>query len=172
MESGTITAHKPTNHLRGDTSLSFVGTDHIIMEQDEQEGKEHLNGRELAPILSYTTSGFQFQCNVDTVRMRPYQDCINLIGAYCLTTTPVFQSVCDCHEKVKSVRDNLNSNWKSYINYCASWNGGNPLSQKCNEATNQILTNEYYVDADGNNQNVPLAVISGAARMWSYKWCP
>ena len=166
MESGTITAHKPANHLRGDATLPFVGTDYITT---EQEREEHPNRRELAPVLSYVKSGFQFTCNVNTTTLRPYKDCINLIGAYCLTTTPVFQSVCDCHEKVKSVRDNLNSNWKSYINSCASWISGSPTSQRCNDATNQILTNEYYVDEGGVNINVPLSVVRGAAHIWNWK---
>ena len=121
-----------------------------------------------APVLSYTKSGFLFTCNTNTTTLRPYQDCINLIGAYCLTTTPVFSSWSDCHSKIRSVRDNLNSNWKSYINYCAKFiTGGNPNSQRCNDATNQILTNEYYVMSDGTNVNVPLSVVRGAAYIWN-----
>ena len=119
-----------------------------------------------APVLSYIRSGFLFTCNTNTTTLRPYQDCINLIGAYCLTTTSVFSSWSDCHSKILSVRDNLNSNWKSYINSCAKFTGGNPTSQKCNDATNQILTNEYYVMSDGTNVNVPLSVVQGAAYIW------
>jgi hypothetical protein len=120
-----------------------------------------------APVLSLTKSGFLFTCNTNTTTLRPYQDCINLIGAYCLTTTPIFSSWSDCHSKVLSVRDNLNSNWKNYINSCAQFTGGNPTSQRCNDATNQILTNEYYVLSDGTNVNVPLSVVRGAAYIWS-----
>ena len=129
-------------------------------------GVESLSLKKRAPVLSYIRSGFLFTCNTNTTTLRPYQDCINLIGAYCLTTTSVFSSWSDCHSKILSVRDNLNSNWKSYINSCAQFTGGSPTLQRCNDATNQILTNEYYVMSDGTNVNVPLSVVQGAAYIW------
>ena len=157
MESGTITAHKPTNHLRGDTSLSFVGANHIIMEQDEQEGEEHPNGRELAlaPVLSFTMSESKFDCNVDTLWFHPYLGCVNLITAYCTNPSPVYVSDCDCIKKVNSVRDNLNLSWMMWINSCAIWNGGEPTSKRCNDASNLMLRSKKIIQADGTSIDVP-----------------
>lgn len=62
------------NHLRGNVTVSFTGV----------EGEEHdPTGRNLVLILSIAKDNFQFACNVNTVTGRPYQDCIDLIAAYC-----------------------------------------------------------------------------------------
>ena len=120
-----------------------------------------------AAVLTFTTLQYTFTCNTTPTTLRPYQDCINLISAYCQSESRVFFSWSDCHTKVLSVKDKLNSNWKSYINSCAMFAGGNPTSARCNNATNQILTNEYYVLSDGTNINVPLSVVEGAKYIWS-----
>jgi len=120
-----------------------------------------------AAVLTFTTLQYTFTCNTTPTTLRPYQDCINLISAYCQSESRVFFNWIDCHTKVLSVKDKLNSNWKSYINSCAMFAGGNPTSARCNNATNQILTNEYYVLSDGTNINVPLSVVEGAKYIWS-----
>ena len=99
MESGTINAHKPTNHLRGDPSSSFVRANHIITEQDEQEGEEHPNSRELAVVASFPTDFGTFTCQVEPISMRPYKTCVNTIAAFCQTSSPLFSTWAECHNK-------------------------------------------------------------------------
>jgi hypothetical protein len=184
MGGGVITAREPTNHLRGDASLSFVDADHIyIMEQDEQEGEEHPNGRELAPTLSIPLLGSQFTCKVTESTQRPYQDCINLIAAYCTDReytlesgekVKLFVSQCDCTKKVSAYILMLNSNWISWMSSCAKWyadgSTGNPTSAECITATNIILTGEYYMPLNGGPKVlVPKVVTEGIVPVWSYK---
>lgn len=186
MGGGVITAREPANHLRGDASLSFVDADHIyIMEQDEQEGEEHPNSRELAPTLSIPLLGSEFTCDVTKTTQRPFQDCINLIAAYCTDReytlesgeqVKLFVSQCDCTKKVSAYILMLNTNWKDWMSSCAKWytlsggRTGNPTSAECTKATNIIITREFYMPLDGGPQVlVPKALIQGIFPVWSYK---
>ena len=180
MGGGVITAREPTNHLRGDASLSFVDADHIyIMEQDEQEGEEHPNSRELAPILSSPVLESEFTCDVTKTTQRPFQDCINLIAAYCTDReytlesgeqVKLFVSQCDCTKKVSAYILMLNSNWKNWMFSCAKWYTGNPTSAECTKATDIIIDGESYMPSDGGPK-VPIsrALTQGIFPVWSYK---
>lgn len=77
----------------------------------------------------------------------------------------MFVSQCDCIKKVRTVRDQLNSNWKNYINSCAKFTGGDPTLERgsfCSFYSTSILVNEKYVLADGTNVEVPLTVLESA----------
>jgi hypothetical protein len=89
---------------------------------DHQEVGDNPMDRELAAVLTFTTAEFKFECNTSRDGW-PYQNCINLISAYCQTGSPVFTSITDCIMKVVSVKDRLISMWESYINACAKFLG-------------------------------------------------
>jgi hypothetical protein len=169
MESGTINAHKPTNHLRGgDPSSSFVRADHIITdEQDEQEGEEHPNSRELYVISSFATSFGTFTCRTDVSTGRPYQDCINTIAAFCQTTGPLFSVWSECHKQIFTVRDNLNSNWVNYVNSCARFAGGDPTSQACKDSTTNIINKEWVFVNATYQIRVPKSITDAIAPVWN-----
>jgi hypothetical protein len=167
MESGTINAHKPTNHLRGDPSSSFVRADHIITEQDEQEGEEHPNSRELGVVASFATSFGTFECCAyDPITGRPYQNCMNLTAEYCNTASTFFTTWGDCHLKIIAVRNKLNVNWVNYVNSCAKWLTGNPDSEACKTATNVILAKESSVLDGITMEPIPPAITKAIDYVW------
>ena len=98
------------------------------------------------PTLSYPTQYGSFSCSTSYPTQRPFQDCINLIGAYCKPLSPIFKSWSDCQAKILHVSIYLNSNWKGYVNSCARFAGlgGSSPSAGCTIATNIILTGEFY----------------------------
>ena len=122
--------------------------------------------RELAAVLTFTTAEFKFECNTSRDGW-PYQNCINLISAYCQTGSPVFTSIKDCIMKVVSVWIRLHCTWKSYITDCAKFLGGNPNSSYCGNSTNYLLTNVYYILPDGTYEVVPVEVINAAQHIWN-----
>ncbi len=149
--------HLLINHLRRNATSIIV---------DHQEGGDNPMDRELAAVLTFVTLDYRFECHTTPDTLRPYIDCINLISAYCQSYSRIFISMNDCHTKIRMVRDRLNSNWKSWINSCFLCVGGNSTSQRCTNATNNLLTNGYYVLPDGTNVNVPLSVVKGAEYLY------
>lgn len=121
--------------------------------------------------VSFPTAYGTFSCSTEPSTKRPFQDCINLIAAYCQTTSPLFSTWSNCQSRVLSVRDVLNSNWKDYITSCAKFAGGNPASSACNAATTRILTLEYYFWYDDSNKQqqtlIPRSVVDTAAYIWN-----
>jgi len=170
MESGTINAHKPTNHLRGDPSSSFVRADHIITEQDEQEGEEHPNSRELAVVASFEKTYGSFWCPTNTTFERPYQSCMNTLASLCKPGSPLFSTWDNCHIGIVAVRDKLNQNWKNYVNSCAKWLTGksdSPTSDICKGNTTVIVLNETaYLDDGITTVPITRSVTDAIASVW------
>ena len=83
----------------------------------------------------------------------------------------MFVSQCDCIKKVRTARDQLNSNWKNYINSCAKFTGGDPTLERGSFCSFYSTSIKKYVLADGTNVNVPFSVVESANRMWTYS-CP
>ncbi len=118
-----------------------------------------------------TVAMYGFFCSRNDNTLSPFQDCMNLIGVYCQTTSPLFRGWTDCHIKVEAVRDQLNTNWKNWINKCAKWLGGNPSSAACTDATSTLLNNEMYYWYDENKvlktSKVPQSVTNAVKYIWS-----
>lgn len=127
--------------------------------------------RRIGVVASFPTSFGTFTCEVDSTTGSPYQDCINTIAAFCQTSSALFSIWSECHERVLTVRDNLNTNWKDYVNSCAKFAGGNPTSPSCTDNTNRILTREvyYYKDARGiiKTARMTKSVTDAIAYIWS-----
>jgi len=124
-----------------------------------------------AVVASFPTSFGTFTCATNSTTGSPYQDCINTIAAFCQTSSPLFSIWSECHNKVLTVRDKLNTNWKDYVNSCARFAGGNPSSSYCTGNTTRIVTREvyYYLDASGilRNAYIPQSVTDAIAYIWS-----
>jgi hypothetical protein len=159
-----MTSESMTHIRGGDAPAAFF----VGVEQEVVGGKEHHSTRrELPAVLSSIDQGSTYTCTVHPTMKRPYQDCIYLIHAYCSKTSPIFVSECKCIDMVINVRDQLNSNWKSYINSCGAAFGGS--AGKYNTATKQILKNEYYYLADESMVRVPKSVTENIKPIWNYK---
>jgi hypothetical protein len=104
--------------------------------------------RRIAVVASFATSFGTFTCNTNSTTGSPYQDCINTIAAFCQTSSALFSTWRECHWRVETVRDNLNTNWKDYVNSCARFAGGHPTSASCTGNTARILEREVYYYKD------------------------
>ena len=124
-----------------------------------------------AVVASFPTSFGTFTCATNSTTGSPYQDCINTIAAFCQTSSPLFSNWSECHNKVLTVRDKLNTNWKDYVNSCAIFAGGNPSSSYCTGNTTRIVTREvyYYLDASGilRTAYIPRSVTDAIAYIWN-----
>jgi hypothetical protein len=121
--------------------------------------------------LSYSSPYGYFTCSRNETTLSPFQDCLNLVSVYCQSTSPLFSNWNDCHSRVNVVRDQLNTNWKNWVNSCAKWLGADPSSTKCTSATTQLLNNEiyYWIDANNNVQmtRIPQSVTNSVVYLWS-----
>ena len=120
---------------------------------------------------TFPSASGTFSCSVDPTTLSPYQDCINTIAAFCYTASPIFSSWSDCQSKIRTIRPELNSNWKTYISSCAKFLGGDPNSSACSTATSQLVSKEYYYWKDSTNtvrtSTIPQSLISAAVFIWN-----
>ena len=139
----------------------------------EGEGEDHTAKRELLQVLSFTESnGIMFTCNIETLMKIPYDDCFNLLLSYCTEGSPAFKSQCDCTQKVLQVRNNLNSNWQTFVNGCAKFAkmGGSYPSETCASAMNKTKTEIIYLKVGGQSI-VPASLFDSATKIWNYDAC-
>jgi len=105
-------------------------------------------------------------CNVK--EGRPYEDCLNVIGEFCVPISKNFLSWSDCHVVFDKVAKQLNANWQNWANSCASWRGGVYPSTKCTEATNIVLQSEKLaIPGPDEYKNVFEGVTGSAAIIWN-----
>jgi len=132
-------------------------------------GAKSVNKR--AVVALFPTSFGTFTCATDSSTGSPYQDCINTIAAFCQTSSPLFYGWSECHNKVLTVRDRLNKNWKDFVDSCARFAGGNPTSSSCTTNTQQIATKEVYYYRDSSNNlktaYIPRSVLDSMAYIWN-----
>lgn len=112
-----------------------------------------------------------FYCNVDKATLSPFQNCINVIAAFCYTESPIFSSWSDCHAKVLEIKSFLNTGWKRYIDSCAGFAGGNSTSSQCMVASAELVAKEYYCQMDSQDNikyyPVPNSLVSSASFIWN-----
>ena len=157
------------NYPAGTDSISTPNKDSISTLTAGTDSISTLNKR--AVVASFPTSFGTFTCATNSTTGSPYQDCINTIAAFCQTSSPLFSIWSECHNKVLTVRDKLNTNWKDYVNSCAIFAGGNPTSSYCTGNTTRIVTREvyYYLDASGilRTAYIPRSVTDAIAYIWN-----
>jgi len=176
---------KPTNYLRRNTVNKNVQPmeaatnvtnnpmdDPTVAEFKWLDGPNVvIHHRRIAVVASFPTSFGTFTCATNSTNGSPYQDCINTIAAFCQTSSPLFSIWSECHNKVLTVRNNLNTNWKDYVNSCARFAGGDPTSSYCTGNTTRIYTREvyYYLDASGviRDAYIPKSVTDAIAFIWN-----
>jgi len=164
---GPMSGHSPINvlpRLASVQQLLKLATIPVL----KTSGKLVLKKRLL--VASFPTSYGTFTCSTHSMTGSPYQDCINTIAAFCQETSPLFSGWSNCHSKILTMRNELNANWKNYINSCAKFAGGSPKSIACKDATYRINTQEvYYYFSGGILQTayVPESLTRSAAYIWN-----
>ena len=123
----------------------------------------------VASFMTYPTRFGTMYCTRTVNTLSPYQDCFNLVGMFCLTASPLYENLGNCHQKVIDVANFLNKNWQNYLFKCANWMGGNYGSNNCTSAISTILTVETYTTVLSNGaiyrDNVPPALIESVRPM-------
>jgi len=166
---GSMSSHFPVNALPLLGSKSQANTMLPILATFPTDGSAIVLKKRLM-VASFPTSFGTFTCSINSTTGSPYQDCINTIAAFCQETSSLFSDWSNCHSKILTMRNELNANWKNYINSCAKFAGGSPKSITCNDATYRIYTQEvYYYFSGGILQTayVPESLTRSAAYIWN-----